>query len=49
MGIWMLAHFATICRTRPTSHEGNPQFVHETLRFAIDTGSVERRDGAPRL
>jgi predicted ATPase len=26
--------------------EGNPLFVRETLRFVIDTGLVERRDGA---
>ena len=26
--------------------EGNPLFVHETLRFVIDAGLVERRDGA---
>jgi predicted ATPase len=28
--------------------EGNPLFVRETLRFVIDTGLVERRDGALR-
>jgi predicted ATPase len=28
--------------------EGNPLFVHETLRFVIDAGLVERRDGALR-
>jgi DNA-binding CsgD family transcriptional regulator/tetratricopeptide (TPR) repeat protein len=28
--------------------EGNPLFVHETLRFVLDTGLVERRDGALR-
>jgi DNA-binding CsgD family transcriptional regulator len=28
--------------------EGNPLFVHETLRFVIDTGLMERRDGALR-
>jgi DNA-binding CsgD family transcriptional regulator len=28
--------------------EGNPLFVHETLRFVIDEGLVERRDGALR-
>jgi predicted ATPase len=28
--------------------EGNPLFVRETLRFVIDTGLVERRDGAFR-
>jgi DNA-binding CsgD family transcriptional regulator len=28
--------------------EGNPLFVHETLRFVIDTGLVERRDGTLR-
>jgi DNA-binding CsgD family transcriptional regulator len=28
--------------------EGNPLFVRETLRFMIDTGLVERRDGALR-
>jgi predicted ATPase len=26
--------------------EGNPLFVRETLRFVLDTGLVERRDGA---
>jgi predicted ATPase len=28
--------------------EGNPLFVHETLRFVIDTGLVEQRDGVLR-
>ena len=28
--------------------EGNPLFVRETLRFVIDAGLVERRDGALR-
>jgi DNA-binding CsgD family transcriptional regulator len=28
--------------------EGNPLFVRETLRFVIDTGLVEQRDGALR-
>jgi predicted ATPase len=28
--------------------EGNPLFVRETLRFVIDTGLMERRDGALR-
>jgi DNA-binding CsgD family transcriptional regulator len=28
--------------------EGNPLFVHETLRFVIDTGLMEQRDGALR-
>jgi DNA-binding CsgD family transcriptional regulator len=28
--------------------EGNPLFVHETLRFVIDAGLVEQRDGALR-
>jgi DNA-binding CsgD family transcriptional regulator len=28
--------------------EGNPLFVHETLRFVIEEGLVERRDGALR-
>jgi DNA-binding CsgD family transcriptional regulator len=28
--------------------EGNPLFVRETLRFVIDTGLVERRDGTLR-
>jgi predicted ATPase len=28
--------------------EGNPLFIRETLRFVIDTGLVERRDGALR-
>jgi DNA-binding CsgD family transcriptional regulator len=28
--------------------EGNPLFVHETLRFVIDEGLMERRDGALR-
>jgi DNA-binding CsgD family transcriptional regulator len=28
--------------------EGNPLFVRETLRFVIETGLVERRDGALR-
>jgi DNA-binding CsgD family transcriptional regulator/tetratricopeptide (TPR) repeat protein len=28
--------------------EGNPLFVHETLRFVVDQGLVERRDGALR-
>jgi DNA-binding CsgD family transcriptional regulator len=28
--------------------EGNPLFVYETLRFVIDAGLVERRDGALR-
>jgi predicted ATPase len=28
--------------------EGNPLFVHETLRFVIDAGLVERHDGALR-
>jgi predicted ATPase len=28
--------------------EGNPLFVHEVLRFVLETGLVERRDGALR-
>src|SRR5207248_334304 len=28
--------------------EGNPLFVHETLRFVVEEGLVERRDGALR-
>jgi DNA-binding CsgD family transcriptional regulator len=35
--------FADVVQRRT---EGNPLFVRETLRFVIDTGLVERRDGA---
>jgi DNA-binding CsgD family transcriptional regulator len=28
--------------------EGNPLFIHETLRFVVEEGLVERRDGALR-